>query len=286
MTGEDHDQLQTFRCGACSLRASSRRPPRRSRRSTSPAPLRSIIRTSRSIRIMPASARRPPFVRQRCAGATCRPRMQHDGSVHAPSGCMKHRLRRSFSPASCRVGMRPAEVRRCGILADLDNAAADGAGAGEMLEQRLAVAAADRPGQFGEVLVEGAEHLQHGLLVVEEHVAPHRRVRRRDQGHGGCPGGKGRTAARTARRRSAAAPPPEPRPQTDSGNHHDVAAPSVAPWARKLSRSRATPWCTAAPPIQPAEQPRQSTPCTGTLPGVPPPSSSRMASREAPPGTS
>ena len=40
--------------------------------------------------------------------------------------------------------VRPAEIRRGGILADLDNAAADRAGAGKMLEQRLAVAAADR----------------------------------------------------------------------------------------------------------------------------------------------
>jgi hypothetical protein len=45
-----------------------------------------------------------------------------------------------------RVGA--AEVGRRGILADLDDAAADGAGAGKMLEQRFAVIAADRAGQF------------------------------------------------------------------------------------------------------------------------------------------
>src|SRR5215468_10065954 len=39
--------------------------------------------------------------------------------------------------------MRPAEVGRSRILADLDDAAADGAGAGEVLEQRFAVVAAD-----------------------------------------------------------------------------------------------------------------------------------------------
>ena len=44
--------------------------------------------------------------------------------------------------------VRAAEVGRGGILADLDDAAADRAGAGKMLEQRLAVAAADRAGQF------------------------------------------------------------------------------------------------------------------------------------------
>src|SRR6266481_724687 len=69
-----------------------------------------------------------------------------------------------------------AEVGRCRILADLDNAAADRAGAGEMLEQRLAVAAADRARQLGEVLVEGAEHLQDRFLVGKEHIAPHDRV--------------------------------------------------------------------------------------------------------------
>ena len=61
--------------------------------------------------------------------------------------------------------MRPAEVGRCRILADLDDAAADRAGAGEMLEQRLAVAAADRAGELRQILVEGAEHLQHRILV-------------------------------------------------------------------------------------------------------------------------
>ena len=46
------------------------------------------------------------------------------------------------------IRVRAAEVGGGGILADLDDAAADGAGAGEMLEQRFAVAAADRAGQF------------------------------------------------------------------------------------------------------------------------------------------
>jgi len=35
-----------------------------------------------------------------------------------------------------------------GVLADLDDATADGAGAGEVLEQRLAVIAADRAGEL------------------------------------------------------------------------------------------------------------------------------------------
>src|SRR5260370_27169335 len=69
--------------------------------------------------------------------------------------------------------VRTAEVGGGGVLADLDDAAADRAGAGEVPEQRLAVIAADRAGELGEILVEGAEHLQHRFLVGQEDVAPH-----------------------------------------------------------------------------------------------------------------
>src|SRR5258708_23694666 len=72
--------------------------------------------------------------------------------------------------------VRAAEVGCGGVLADLDDAAADGAGAGEVLEQRLAVIAADRAGELGEILVEGAEHLQHRFLVGQEDVAPPGRI--------------------------------------------------------------------------------------------------------------
>jgi hypothetical protein len=78
--------------------------------------------------------------------------------------------------------VRTAEVGRGGILADLDDAAANGAGAGEMVEQRFAVAATDRARQLGKILVEGAEHFQHRLLVGEEHVAPHRGIGGGDAG--------------------------------------------------------------------------------------------------------
>ena len=81
-----------------------------------------------------------------------------------------------------KLRVRATEVGRSGILADLDDAAADGAGAGKMLEQRLAVRATDGTGEFREVLVEGAEHLQHGLFVGEEHVAPHCGIGGRDAG--------------------------------------------------------------------------------------------------------
>src|ERR1700744_2138424 len=72
--------------------------------------------------------------------------------------------------------MWAAEIGRGGILADLDDAAAYRAGAGEMLVQGLAVAAPDRTGEFCEILVESAEHIEHRVLVGQEHVAPHRRV--------------------------------------------------------------------------------------------------------------
>ena len=69
-------------------------------------------------------------------GATCPPQLN------------ERRRKQPSSAASIRLlsqlRVRTAEVGRGGILADLDDAAADGAGAGEMLEQRLAVVAADR----------------------------------------------------------------------------------------------------------------------------------------------
>ena len=78
--------------------------------------------------------------------------------------------------------MRAAEIRRGQILADVDDAFADGAGARELLEQGVAVAVADRLGQRRDVLVEAAEHFQHRVLVGEEHVAPHGRVGGGDAG--------------------------------------------------------------------------------------------------------
>src|SRR4051794_9520276 len=47
--------------------------------------------------------------------------------------------------------VRPAEVGRRRVLADADDAAADRARAGEVVEQELAVAAADRAGELGEI---------------------------------------------------------------------------------------------------------------------------------------
>ena len=78
--------------------------------------------------------------------------------------------------------MRAAEIGRRRNLARFDDAAADRARSCEMIEQGLAVAAADRARQLREVFVEGAEHFQHRVLVGEEHVPPHGRIGRRDAG--------------------------------------------------------------------------------------------------------
>ena len=78
--------------------------------------------------------------------------------------------------------MRAAEIRRARFLPRLDDAAADGARAGEELEQRIAVAEADGALQRRQILTEAAEHFEHRLLVVQEHVAPHRRVGGGDAG--------------------------------------------------------------------------------------------------------
>ena len=78
--------------------------------------------------------------------------------------------------------MWPPEIGRRRVLTDLHNAAADGAGAREVLKQRVAVAAADGAGQLRQVFTKGAEHFQHRILVGEEHVTPHRRIGGGDAG--------------------------------------------------------------------------------------------------------
>ncbi len=52
--------------------------------------------------------------------------------------------------------MLTAEVGCCRILPELDDAATDRAGAREVIEQRIPIAAADGACQFGKILVEGA----------------------------------------------------------------------------------------------------------------------------------
>src|SRR5882672_5920813 len=73
-------------------------------------------------------------------------------------------------------GVVVGEVNSSSRLLRLDDAAADGAGAGEEILQLVALAPADVALEGGEVLAEAAEHLQHGLAVIEEDVAPHDRV--------------------------------------------------------------------------------------------------------------
>src|SRR5512142_3565287 len=61
-----------------------------------------------------------------------------------------------------------AEVGLWALLAGCDDAAADFAGAGEQLEQLVALAPADGPRQRLQVLGEAAEDLQHRVLVGQE----------------------------------------------------------------------------------------------------------------------
>jgi len=69
------------------------------------------------------------------------------------------------------TGMRTAEIRGRRILADIDNAAANGARAREQFEQGIAVAAPDRARELRQVLVERAEHLQHGVVLLSRQIA-------------------------------------------------------------------------------------------------------------------
>ena len=69
--------------------------------------------------------------------------------------------------------MRPAEIGDRRILPNLDNAAPNSACTREVREQGFAVAAANGAGQLRKVFIEGAQHLQHRVLVGEEDIAPH-----------------------------------------------------------------------------------------------------------------
>ena len=77
------------------------------------------------------------------------------------------------------VGEDPVGLRR-GLagsrLVEMDQGAADFAGAGEEVEQLVALAPADGALQVEEVLLEALQHLEHGLAIVHEHVAPHRGI--------------------------------------------------------------------------------------------------------------
>ena len=76
----------------------------------------------------------------------------------------------------------PAEVRRRDVLPGIDDPPADRAGSGEIIEEHVAVAGADRPLKREKLFGETAEDLQRCVAVMKEHVAPHRWVRRGDAG--------------------------------------------------------------------------------------------------------
>src|SRR5688572_14773648 len=88
-------------------------------------------------------------------------------------------MARSSASISARTS---AVLSQCLRLLGIDDRAADGAGAGEPVFELLALAPADRALQGGQILAEAAQHFQHRLAVVEEDVAPHDRVGRRDAG--------------------------------------------------------------------------------------------------------
>src|SRR3990170_7350540 len=76
-------------------------------------------------------------------------------------------------PVLVLMAVGAAEIGSLGVLARLDDGAADGAGAGEERFKRRAVVPPDHALERGEILREAAEHLQDRLLVVEKHIAPH-----------------------------------------------------------------------------------------------------------------
>jgi hypothetical protein len=61
--------------------------------------------------------------------------------------------------------VRAAEVGCRIVLALFDDRAADGAGAGEQVEQFVALAPADRALERGQILRKALEHVEHGFLV-------------------------------------------------------------------------------------------------------------------------
>ncbi len=83
----------------------------------------------------------------------------------------------------CRsVLVTPPEVGLGIILPLFDDRPPDGPGLREQVEQRVPVIPPDRPLQSRQVLGKTLQHLQHRILVRQEHVAPHSGVGCRDAG--------------------------------------------------------------------------------------------------------
>src|SRR6185437_12681840 len=111
----------------------------------------------------------------------------------ARSGCTAPGASRAAAPArsplsrsrvatSASRSRTPSAAGLCSRLVEMDQRAADLAGAGEQVEQLVALAPADRALQVEEIFLEAADHLEHGFLVAEEDVAPHRGVGGGDAG--------------------------------------------------------------------------------------------------------
>src|SRR5580704_4799510 len=81
-----------------------------------------------------------------------------------------------------RLGLRLPKIGRRRIQVELDHAAPDGAPFSENIVQCIGVAVAYGARESGEILVETAEHFQHGIAVMQEDVAPHRGVGRSNAG--------------------------------------------------------------------------------------------------------
>ncbi len=78
--------------------------------------------------------------------------------------------------------MTSSEIGSAIVLPLFKDAAAHGAGAGEMFKQRIAIVPTDRALHRRQVFRKALEHFQHRLFVGQEHVAPLRWVGRRNTG--------------------------------------------------------------------------------------------------------
>src|SRR5579884_589599 len=87
----------------------------------------------------------------------------------------RYSFRRSGSGSTSKITAYIALPRWLRLLR-LDDRAADRAGAGEQLLERVAFAPADRPLQRGQVLGEALDDVQHRLAIAQKDVAPHDRV--------------------------------------------------------------------------------------------------------------
>ena len=79
------------------------------------------------------------------------------------------------------VGAAPGVVSVC-VLPGLDDPAPDRTGMGKIVEKPVAVTGANGPLQGKKLFGEPTQDFQRRLLVGQEHITPHGRVRGRDTG--------------------------------------------------------------------------------------------------------